>query len=93
MNIHQRAANEAQDHSSNEISDRRLWTAVLLQALEDWKSTNRRRQTEAETFLFASGPDFDHVCLAAGLAPKSVLAKLQRMKDMARPTAQLPYAA
>jgi hypothetical protein len=93
MNIHQAAANEAKDQGSNEFSDRRLWTAVLLQALEDWKSPNRRRQMEADEFFFQSGPDFARVCMAAGLKPESVLVKLQRMKDTVRPAVQLPYAA
>jgi len=33
--------------------ERRLWLAVLVQAVEDWQSANLRQQREAETFLFS----------------------------------------
>jgi hypothetical protein len=76
-------------------SDRRLWTAVLLQALEDWGSTNKRVHTSAEEFLFQSEGDFVTVCRGAGLEPSSVLARLQKMKKIApRPQMfQLPLVA
>jgi hypothetical protein len=93
MNIHQKAANEAKEVNSSEFSGQRLWTAVLLHALEDWQSGNARRRHEAERFLFESSADFNRVCTAAGLAPGSVLAKLQRMKKVARAATQLPCAA
>lgn len=93
MNIHQNAANEAQEVNSSEFSGRRLWAAVLLQALEDWQSGNVRRRHEAETFLFESGADFNRVCAAAGLAPGSLLTKLQCMRKAARPATQLSCAA
>jgi len=93
MNIHQNAANEAKEVNSSEFSGRRLWTAVLLQALQDWQSGNVRRKHEAEQFLFESGADFNRVCTAAGLAPGSVLTKLQCMKKADRPATQLSYAA
>ena len=93
MNIHQNAANEAKEVNSSEFSGRRLWTAVLLQALEDWQSGNARRKREAEKFLFEASADFSRVCTAAGLAPGSVLAKLQCMKKASRPAAQLACAA
>jgi hypothetical protein len=94
MNIYQNAAKHAKDEGSDQISERRLWTAVLLQALEDWKSTNMRRKAEAEKFLFQSGPDFAKVCVSAGLAPDSVITKLERMKKtLAQPLVRFPYAA
>jgi hypothetical protein len=49
------------------ISERRLWTAVLLNAVEDWRNGTLRARREAQTFLFDSGEDFDMVCSAAGL--------------------------
>lgn len=94
MNIYQQAAKNAKDEGSEQLAERRLWTAVLLQALEDWKSTNLRRKKEAEEFIFKSGPDFSKVCLAAGLTPDSVLIRLQRMKaHMAQPLDRFQYAA
>jgi len=51
--IYQEAATMARE----EYTDSGLWTAVLLQALEDWKSCNRRLRAEAEKFFFDSGSD------------------------------------
>ncbi len=93
MNIYENAA-KTQDEGSDQISERRLWTAVLLQALEDWKSSNMRRSAEAEKFFFQSGPDFAKVCLAAGLAPDSVSSRLGRMKKtMTQTSLRFPQAA
>jgi hypothetical protein len=49
------------------ISARRLWTAVLLNAIEDWRNGALRARREAQTFLFDSDEDFEMVCAAAGL--------------------------
>ena len=80
MNIHQNAANSAVDQGTDQISERRLWTAVLLQALEDWKSSNMRRKREAEKFFFESAADFARVCMGAGFTPASVLSRLRHMQ-------------
>ena len=75
-------------YHDEQIADLRLWTAVLLQAMEDWRSGNMRRQTEAEEFLFECKEDFERVCLGAGLDPAALRSKLQRMKPLvARPPA------
>jgi hypothetical protein len=78
--IYEEASKSCEEQKDEQISDRRLWTAVLLQALEDWKSNNRRRQSEAERFLFHSEKDFAIVCRAAGFEPSYVLGKLQKMQ-------------
>jgi hypothetical protein len=95
MNIHQQAANSAVDQGGYQISERRLWTAVLLQALDDWKSSNLRRKREAEKFFFESAADFARVCMGAGLTPGSVLGRLRHMQGAARPAAlqQIQIAA
>jgi len=49
------------------IAARRLWTAVLLNAVEDWRNGTLRAKREAQEFLFDSGEDFEMVCTAAGL--------------------------
>ena len=87
MNIYQSMANSMDHQNNNEehLSDRRLWTAVLLQALEDWKSGNLRLKRAAEEFFFQSGSDFARVCRGAGLAPESVLSRLQAMKASMAP--------
>jgi hypothetical protein len=84
MKIDWSAANQANEEYSEQFSDRRLWTAVLLQALEDWKSSNMRLRAGAEKFFFQSSADFSRVCRSAGLAPDSVLVRLQRMSALVR---------
>jgi hypothetical protein len=49
------------------ISARRLWTAVLLNAVEDWRNGTLRARREAQEFLFDNDEDFEMVCTAAGL--------------------------
>jgi hypothetical protein len=49
------------------ISARRLWTAVLLNAVEDWRNGTLRAKREAQEFLFDSKADFEMVCTTAGL--------------------------
>jgi len=95
MNIYQNAANQAQEENDGYFSQRRLWTAVLLQAIKDWTATNMRRQREAEKFLFQSKDDFARVCKRAGLEPGSILRKLQRLNAGVRqvPAFQLQRAA
>ena len=83
MNIHQEAANNATSDDLKEFSERRLWAAVLLQALEDWDSVNSRHRVEAEQFFFKSPEDFARVCRGAGLAPSGVLSRLEKMKEAA----------
>ena len=80
---HEQASDETEEQYGVHLSERGLWVAVLLQAIEDWRSSNIRRQTEAETFFFKSEKDFAIVCRGAGLEPSSVLPKLQRMKNVA----------
>jgi hypothetical protein len=83
MNIYQDAANNANENHQEDFIERRLWAAVLLQALGDWNSSNARHRKEAETFFFERPEDFARVCRGAGLAPNSVLARLRRMKEAA----------
>jgi hypothetical protein len=79
MNIYQDLANR---ETQEQFSEHRLWSAVLLQAFEDWNSGNRRLSRAAETFFFDSGEDFARTCRGAGLSPESVLGKLKLMKPM-----------
>jgi hypothetical protein len=91
MNIHQEAANKATTDDVKEFSERRLWSAVLLQALEDWGSMNCRHREEAEQFFFKNPEDFARVCRGAGLAPSGVLARLEQMKAAAPKRRPLEY--
>jgi hypothetical protein len=92
--IHEQAAANYREEYNEPISDRRVWTAVLLQALEDWGSSNTRLRTEAEKFFFQSDSDFAAVCRGAGLEPGCVLNKLQKMnRAAAQPAFRLARVA
>jgi hypothetical protein len=95
MNFYQNSANHVENEDDGHFSQRRLWTAVLLQAIEDWKSTNMRQKRAAEEFLFQGNEDFSRVCTAAGFEPGSILSKLQRLNTTVRqaPTFQFQQAA
>src|ERR1700735_656376 len=53
------------------IGERRLWTAVVISAVEDWRSGRLRTQRKAQEFLFGSDTDFQTVCARAGVEPSS----------------------
>ena len=59
--------------------ERRLWVAVLLQAVLDFQSNNARAQREAEKFLLQSPTDLEAVCHRAGLNPSVFQSKLSRL--------------
>ena len=44
------------------VTEQRVWLAVLLQAVEDWRSENVKLHREADQFLFREKNDFDVVC-------------------------------
>lgn len=82
IKIHEQAS--VDQSSESPIGLRRMWSAVLLQALEDWQSTSLTRKLQAEKFLFQSQNDLASVCRSAGLDPRYVAAKLERMKQSAQ---------
>lgn len=53
------------------IAERRLWTAVVVHAVEDWKTGTLRARREAQQFLFENSQDFELVCAGAGLDPET----------------------
>ena len=69
--------------------ERRLWTAVLLQAVIDWQSHNVRAHREAEMFLLKRPVDLEAVCHRAGLNPDAFQSKLRRLRRT-KPLAGLP---
>jgi len=69
--------------------ERRLWTAVLLQAVLDFQSNNARAQREAEKFLLHSPTDLEAVCHRAGLNAGVFQSKLGRIRR-AKPIAGIP---
>lgn len=69
--------------------ERRLWTAVLLQAVMDWQSHNVRAHREAETFLLNRAVDLEAICHRAGLNPDAFQSKVRRLRRT-KPLAGLP---
>ncbi|MGA8269169.1 MAG: hypothetical protein WB787_15510, partial [Candidatus Acidiferrales bacterium] len=80
---------EPNDHLDDQLPERekcldperRLWAAVLLLAVDEWRSNNMRAHREAEVFLFESGTDFETVCFGAGLDPSTLRTKLKRLRN------------
>lgn len=61
------------------IGERRLWMAVLANAVEEWKSGSLKSRRAAQHFLFDSDDDFNHVCACAGLDASNLRSKLLRV--------------
>src|ERR1700734_169715 len=61
------------------IGERRLWTAVVVSAVEDWRNGSLRTQRKAQEFLFGSDTYFQTVCARAGLEPGSFQARLLKI--------------
>ena len=61
------------------ISERRLWTAVIVKAVEDWRTGTLRARREAQKFLFEDDNDFNDVCASAGLEPGNLRSKLLKI--------------
>jgi hypothetical protein len=74
----------ASDETSlwTERAARRLWNAVLLQAVEDWRSSNARRRNDAESFFFRCKRDLDCVCSGAGIDARSLQSRLAKVKPV-----------
>lgn len=76
--------NRRQEFDSG-VPERKLWLAVIVQAMEEWRSGNLRRQREAEEFLFNCRKDFATVCSSAGIDDTCLLSKLTRVKPLLHP--------
>ena len=61
------------------IAERQLWTAVVTQAIEDWRMGTLRARREAQKFLFEDHADFANACAGAGLDPDSLRSKLLKI--------------
>jgi hypothetical protein len=72
------------------ISARRLWTAVLLHAVEDWRNGTLRARREAQTFLLDNDEDFAMVCNNAGLDFSDFRVRL--LKIGRRVEARVPFS-
>jgi hypothetical protein len=61
------------------IGEHRLWTAVIVKAVEDWRFGTMRTRHEAQKFLFESARDFEMVCGCAGLDASCLSKKLLKL--------------
>ena len=68
-----------QEVTEASIGERRLWTAVLIQAVRDWRNGTLRARRDAQHFLFEDDAEFDRVCAGAGLEPGSLRSKLLKI--------------
>jgi hypothetical protein len=60
-------------------AERRLWIAVLMQAVVEWRSDRMRAKRDAEAFLFHNEKDFQMVCAGAGMDPSALRSQLLRL--------------
>lgn len=63
-----------------ETAEQKLWRAVIASTVEEWVSGPLRRRREAEQFLFADNHDFHTVCYSAGINPKTLRARLEKIR-------------
>lgn len=77
------------------IGEHRLWTAVIVKAVEDWRFGTMRTRHEAQKFLFESARDFEMVCGRAGLDSSCLSKKLLKLGRRLEPQMHLihPLAA
>jgi len=61
------------------IGARRLWTAVVVAVVEDWRNGTLRARRTAQEFLFDNDGDFAMVCAGAGLEPGNFRARLLKL--------------
>jgi hypothetical protein len=65
--------------TEDSIGENRLWTAVIVKAVEDWRMGTLRARREAQKFLFDDDRDFFQVCASAGLDPGVFRSKLLKV--------------
>jgi hypothetical protein len=85
VNIHNTVTEEL-------ISARRLWTAVLINAVEDWRNGTLRARREAQEFLFDNDEDFEMVCTAAGLDSNDFRNRLLKVGRLVEASARFSFS-
>lgn len=61
------------------IAERRLWIAVVANAVEEWKAGTLKSRRAAQHFLFENEDDFNQVCACAGLDASSLRSRLLKI--------------
>ncbi|HKQ86404.1 MAG TPA: hypothetical protein VJS43_06475 [Candidatus Acidoferrales bacterium] len=69
----------AKVRATDPASERRLWLAVVVQAVEEWRNGTLRNRRLAQQFLFDDSKDFHAVCANAGLDPDNLRSKLLKI--------------
>jgi hypothetical protein len=72
--------------------ERRLWLAVVMQAVEEWRSGTLRNKRLAQQFLFDDSNDFQSVCANAGLDPDNLRSKLLKIGRRVNTTGTLAHS-
>jgi hypothetical protein len=70
-------------------SEKRLWQAVILHAIEEWMSGPLKLRRQAEEYLFSEQSDFRLVCQSAGMDVRRLRAGLRKLKSQPRQEACL----
>lgn len=73
------------------VGERRLWLAVVMQAVEEWRGGSLRDRRKAQEFIFGGAPDFAMVCTNAGLDPESLKSRLLRISRMVSLTGPMAH--
>lgn len=67
--------------AGEEFPEQRLWTAVLAQAVTEWRQGTLRSRRAAETFLFDEPEDFRAVCASAGMNADFLRGRLLKLRS------------
>jgi hypothetical protein len=74
------------------IAEHRLWTAVVVKAVEDWRLGTMRRRRDAQAFLFENDRDLETLCVRAGLDSTSLREKLLKIGRKLEPHVRFVHA-
>ena len=74
---------------SEAASEKRLWQAVILHAIEEWMSGPLKLRRQAEEYLFNEQSDFRLVCQSAGMDVGRLRTGLRKLKGQPRQEACL----
>jgi hypothetical protein len=61
-------------------SEKRLWQAVILHAIQEWTSGPLSLRRQAQEYLFGDHSDFPVVCQSAGMDVGRLRAGLKKLK-------------
>lgn len=83
------------ESGTHDLGVERLWLAVVVQAVEEWRNGTLRDKRLAQQFLFDDRNDFQAVCANAGLDADNLRSKLLKIGRRVNATGALghPLAA